>query len=121
MAMLDDEQAEKLEAKAIEIGLDVLIEVHDEEELNRALKLKSRLIGINNRNLKTFEISLDVSRKLKPLIPSNKIAICESGIFIRNDISQMQEIGINSFLIGESLMRQEDIGAGLKNLMNLKS
>jgi indole-3-glycerol phosphate synthase len=118
MAMLDDDKAQKLEEKAIEIGLSVLIEVHDEEELKRALKLKSRLIGINNRNLKTFEISLEVSRSLFPKIPSGKIIICESGIFNEDDISQMQKIGINSFLIGESLMRQENIGLALKNIVS---
>jgi indole-3-glycerol phosphate synthase len=118
MAMLDDDKAQKLEEKAIEIGLSVLIEVHDEEELKRALKLKSRLIGINNRNLKTFEISLEVSKSLFPKIPSGKIIICESGIFNEDDISQMQKIGINSFLIGESLMRQENIGLALKNIVS---
>lgn len=116
MAMLDEKQAIALEQAAIEIGLSVLIEIHDEEDLSKALKLKSSLIGINNRNLKTFEISLETSRNLAPKIPNNKIIICESGIFSKEDILQMQKIGINSFLIGESLMRQKDIGLALKSL-----
>lgn len=117
MAMISDELAAKLEQTAIESGMSVLIEVHDEEELKRALKLKSRLIGINNRNLKTFEVSLETSKILAAQIPSDKIIICESGIFTNDDILQMQKVGINSFLIGESLMRQEDIGLALKNLL----
>jgi indole-3-glycerol phosphate synthase len=118
MAMLDQKQAIALEEAAIEIGLSVLIEIHDEEDLSKALKLKSSLIGINNRNLKTFEISLETSRNLAPKIPNDKIIICESGIFTKEDILQMQKIGINSFLIGESLMRQTDIGLALKNLID---
>jgi indole-3-glycerol phosphate synthase len=118
MAMLSQDQAIKLEQKALEIGLSVLIEIHDEEDLQKALKLKSRLFGINNRNLKTFEISLEVSKNLKPKIPSGKIIICESGIFDKNDICEMQEIGINSFLIGESLMRKENIGLALRNIVS---
>jgi indole-3-glycerol phosphate synthase len=118
MAMLEEEQAIKLEETAIASGLSVLIEIHDEEDLQKALKLKSRLFGINNRNLKTFEISLEVSKNLKPKIPSDKIIICESGIFTKDDISQMQEIGINSFLIGESLMRQQNIGLALRKIVS---
>jgi indole-3-glycerol phosphate synthase len=118
MAMLDEKQAIDLEQAAIEIGLAVLIEIHDEEDLRKALNLKSRLIGINNRNLKTFEISLQISKDLAPKIPADKIIICESGIFTKDDISQMQKIGINSFLIGESLMRGQDIGLALRNLVS---
>jgi indole-3-glycerol phosphate synthase len=118
MAMLDEKQAIDLEQAAMEIGLSVLIEIHDEEDLRKALKLKSRLIGVNNRNLKTFEISLQVSKDLAPQIPADKIIICESGIFTKDDISQMQKIGIGSFLIGESLMRGQDIGLSLRNLIS---
>jgi indole-3-glycerol phosphate synthase len=118
MAMLDEKQAIDLEQAAMEIGLSVLIEVHNEVELQQALKLKSRLIGINNRNLKTFEISLETSKKLAAQIPQDKIIICESGIFTKTDILEMQAIGINSFLIGESLMRQDDIGLALRNLLS---
>lgn len=117
MAMISDELATKLEQTAIDSGMSVLIEVHDEAELKRALKLKSRLIGINNRNLKTFEVSLETSKKLATQIPSDKIIICESGIFMCDDIKEMQKIGINSFLIGESLMRQENVGIALRNLL----
>jgi indole-3-glycerol phosphate synthase len=118
MAMLSEDQAITLEEKALEIGLSVLIEIHDEEDLQKSLKLKSRLIGINNRNLKTFEISLEVSNNLKPKIPSDKIIICESGIFTSDDIAQMKKIGINSFLVGESLMRKDNIGEALQNLIS---
>jgi len=117
MAMLDEKQAIDLEQAALEIGLSVLIEIHDENDLQKALKLKSRLIGINNRDLKTFEISLEVSKKIAPKIPQDKIIICESGIFTKADILEMQKIGINSFLIGESLMRQDDIGLALRGLL----
>ncbi len=117
MAMLDEQQATDLEQAAMEIGLSVLIEVHNKAELQKALKLKSRLIGVNNRNLKTFEISLETSKTLAPIIPQDKIIICESGVCTKNDIAQMQEIGINSFLIGESLMRQDDIGLALRELL----
>jgi indole-3-glycerol phosphate synthase len=119
MAMLDQKQAIDLEQAAMEIGLSVLIEVHNEKELQQALKLKSRLVGINNRDLKTFEISLDVSRKLAAQIPQDKIIICESGIFTKADILEMQKIGVNSFLVGESLMRQDDIGLALRKLINI--
>ena len=117
MAMLSDEQAAALEQKAIEIGLDVLVEVHDEAELRRALKLKTKLIGINNRNLKTLEVDINTSKKLVKLIPDERIVVCESGIASAKEIREMQDCGINSFLIGESLMRQEDIGLALRELL----
>ncbi|MES2677361.1 MAG: indole-3-glycerol phosphate synthase TrpC [Pseudomonadota bacterium] len=117
MAMLSEKQAIELEQTALDIGLSVLIEIHDEEELQKALKLKSRLIGINNRNLKTFEISLSTSVDLATKIPQDKIIICESGIFTKADILEMQKISINAFLVGESLMRQGDIGLALRNLL----
>lgn len=117
MAMLDDDLAQKLEQTAIDSGLDVLLEVHNEEELKRALKLKSKLIGINNRNLKTLEVNLQNSVNLAPKVPEDKILICESGIYGKEDIKKMQQIGINSFLIGESLMRQENVGEALRKLL----
>ena len=101
-----------------DIWLSVLIEIHDEEELQKALKLKSRLIGINNRNLKTFEISLSTSIDLSKKIPQDKIIVCESGIFTKADILKMQKISINAFLVGESLMRQDNIGLALRNLLD---
>jgi len=117
MAMLSQERAIELEQTALDIGLSVLIEIHDEEDLQKALKLKSRLIGINNRNLKTFEISLATTKYLAEKIPQDKVIICESGIFSKDDILEVQKIGINSFLIGESLMRQDNIGLALQNMM----
>ncbi len=117
MAMIDVKKAQELEQIAHNTGLSVLIEVHDEEELMQALKLKSTLIGINNRNLKTFEIDINNSIKLSKLIPEDKIIICESGIYNRKDIEKMQLENINSFLIGESLMRQDDIEKALQNLI----
>lgn len=116
MAMLSEKQAIELERVAIESGLCVLIEIHDENDLHKALKLKSRLIGINNRNLKTFAISLEISKALAPKIPKDKIIICESGILHKEDILTMQRIDINCFLIGESLMRQDNVGKALKQL-----
>ena len=118
MAILSEKQAIELEQTALDIGLSVLIEIHDEEELQKALKLKSRLIGINNRNLKTFEISLSTSIDLSKKIPQDKIIVCESGIFTKADILKMQKISINAFLVGESLMRQDNIGLALKNLLS---
>ena len=118
MAILSEKQAIELEQTALDIGLSVLIEIHDEEELQKALKLKSRLIGINNRNLKTFEISLSTSSDLSKKIPQDKIIVCESGIFTKADILKMQKISINAFLVGESLMRQDNIGLALKNLLS---
>lgn len=117
MAMINVKKAQELEQIAHDTGLSVLVEVHDEEELKQALKLKSTLIGINNRNLKTFEIDINNSIRLSKLIPEDKIIICESGIYNRNDIEKMQSENINSFLIGESLMRQDDIEKALQNLI----
>lgn len=117
MAMISLEQAIKLEQAAIDIGLSVLIEIHNEADLQKALQLKSKLIGINNRNLKTFEVSLQISKQIASKIPSDKIIICESGIFTKTDIEEMKQIGINSFLVGESLMKENDIGLALKNLL----
>jgi indole-3-glycerol phosphate synthase len=121
MAMLSEKQAIELEQVAIESGLSVLIEVHNEEDLLKAFKLKSHLIGINNRDLKTFVTSLEVSKNLAPKISSSKfspskIIICESGISCKEDIQEMQKIGISCFLIGESLIRQSNVGQALKKL-----
>jgi indole-3-glycerol phosphate synthase len=121
MAMLDLQKAQELEKIAHDIGLSVLIEIHDEAELEKALKLRSALIGINNRNLKTFEIDINNSIKLSKLIPKDKIIICESGIYSRDDIKKMQLENINSFLIGESLMRQDDIAQALQSLLEKES
>ncbi|MCF8474736.1 MAG: indole-3-glycerol phosphate synthase TrpC [Emcibacter sp.] len=118
MAMLDDVLAHDLEQVADELGLDVLIETHDEDEMERALKLKSKLIGINNRNLKTFDVSLDVTLRLSKLVEPHRMLVSESGIFAHDDLIMLQEkTGINSFLIGESLMRQDDVAVATRNLI----
>jgi len=120
MACLSDAQASELEEAAIEHDMDVLIEVHDHKELERALKLKSALICINNRNLKTFEISLETSKELAKQIPSNRHKVCESGIFENSDLLTMQKHGFNSFLVGESLMRQSDVEKATSTLLGIK-
>ena len=119
MAMIDDGLCAEIEQTASEQGLDVLIEVHDGEELERAHKLKSPLLGINNRNLKTFEVTLDTTIELAKLADPNRTLVSESGIFTYDDLKMLNETcGINSFLIGESLMRQEDVELATKKLLN---
>ncbi len=121
MAALSDAQAGELEQAALALGMDVLIEVHDEEELSRALScLASPLIGINNRNLKTLEVDLANSERLAKHIPKERKVICESGIHSHPDIKRMQRAGINRFLVGESLMRQNDITQATKKLLGLR-
>ena len=117
VAMLDDSKLQELEECAILLGLSVLIEIHDAEELHRALKLKSKLIGINNRNLKTLEVDLQTSLDLAPLVPQDRIIIGESGIKNIDDIKKLKSAGINCFLIGEHFMSQDDIGAAVRNLL----
>jgi indole-3-glycerol phosphate synthase len=117
MAALEDTQAHALEAVAMELGMDVLIEVHNAEELARALKLKSTLLGINNRNLKTLEVDLATSEALVKSIPDSYTKVCESGIYTAEDISRMNTAGFTTFLVGESLMRQEDIEAATRALL----
>jgi indole-3-glycerol phosphate synthase len=117
MAAVDDFLAKDLEDAALALHMDVLLEVHDEWELSRALKLKSRLIGINNRDLKTFETSLAVSQRLAPKVPANRIVIGESGIFTAGDLDQLARFGMSAFLVGESLMRQADVAAATRALL----
>lgn len=119
MAALSDEQAAELESIALSLGMSVLIEVHDKAELERALLLKSPLLGVNNRNLKTLEVSLDTAIELAALIPRDKIKIAESGIFSHADIVQLNTVGYGAFLVGESLMRQADVTAATKELLGL--
>ena len=118
MALLDDGQAKELEQVALDQGLDVLVETHDAAEMTRALDLKSPLIGINNRNLKSFELSLDVTLGLSKMVGSDRLLVSESGIFTHDDLKMLQDnAGINSFLIGEALMRQDDVMAATRNLI----
>lgn len=117
MASVDDVLAAELEDAAMDWGMDALIEVHDAEELDRALRLKSPLIGINNRNLRTFEVTLDVTRQLAPRIPQDRDIVCESGLFTPADLAEMMQIGARRFLIGESLIRQPDVAAATRAIL----
>ena len=117
MASVSDAQASELEDAAFSWGMDVLIEVHDAEELERASTLKSRLFGINNRNLKTFETSLDTTKTLSRMVPADRLLISESGLNTPADLADMARYGARSFLIGESLMRQEDVAQATKTLL----
>jgi indole-3-glycerol phosphate synthase len=121
LAMIDDALTHELEDEARDWGMDVLVEVHDENELERALKLKSRLLGINNRDLKTFETRLETTEQLAPLVPPGYLIVAESGLFEPADLSRMSKVGVNAFLIGESLMRQPDVAAATRAILNRKA
>jgi indole-3-glycerol phosphate synthase len=117
MAALGDGAAKDIEEAAITQGMDVLIEIHERAELDRALKLRSPLLGINNRNLRTFETTLATSEALAPLIPKERLMVGESGIFAPGDLTRLARLGISAFLVGESLMRQADVTAATRALL----
>ncbi len=117
MASVEDSQAAELEASATAWGMDVLIEVHDEAELERAHLLKSPLMGINNRNLKTFDVTLDTTRRLARMVEAERIIVGESGIHTPADLADLAMYGVRTFLVGESLMRQEDVTTATRTLL----
>jgi indole-3-glycerol phosphate synthase len=117
MAAVDDGAAKEIEDTAFDNGMDVLVEVHQEEELERALKLETRLIGINNRDLHTFDTSLAVSERLAPRVPPECIVVAESGLKRPADLARLSQIGISTFLVGESLMRQRDVAGATRALL----
>ena len=117
-ACLDDAQMRDLEAIALSLDMAVLVEVHDAEELNRALKLKTPLVGINNRNLRTFEVSLDTTIGMLKDVPSDRILVTESGILSPADVQKMREAKVNAFLVGEAFMRAPDPGQALADLFH---
>jgi len=115
-ACLDDAQMAELEAQALALGMAVLVEVHDDVELDRALRLATPLVGINNRNLRTFEVSLDTTLRLLKQLPPQRLLVTESGILGRADVQRMRDAGVNAFLVGEAFMRASDPGAALAEL-----
>src|SRR5690606_26478509 len=117
MAMVDDDLARALMSEAARWGMDALVEVHDEEEMARARKLGAKLIGVNNRNLRTFETDLAVTERLAPLAPGDALLVTESGIFTALDVARLERCGARAMLVGESLMRQSDVEAATRALL----
>ena len=116
VAALEDGPLVEMANLANELGMDVLVEVHDIDELERALQTDCELIGVNNRNLRTFEVSLDTTLQLKPAVPPDRILVTESGIATRADVAKMRDAGVETFLVGESFMRDADPGAALRRV-----
>ncbi len=119
MAALSDRQASGLASLAQALGLDVLVEVHNEAELDRALKLDTRLVGVNNRNLKTLQVDLKTTEDLALRIPADRLLVAESGLYDHQDLLRMAEVGARCFLVGESLMRKNDVEAATRRLLGL--
>jgi indole-3-glycerol phosphate synthase len=117
MAGIDDEAAKSIENSALSLNMDVLVEVHNEVELDRAFRLRSRLIGINNRDLHTFKTTLEVTERLAPKIPRDRVIVAESGLNTSADLARLSAIGVSTFLIGESLMRQADVAAATRAIL----
>ncbi len=120
MASVSDMQAEELEETATRLGMDVLVEVHDRSELERAAKLSSPLLGINNRDLNTFDVTLDTTRKLARMVPEDKMIVAESGLSEPGHLADLARYGARCFLIGESLMRQQDVAAATRHILSEK-
>lgn len=118
LAALSDQEAEPLAAVAEELGMDVLWEVHNIEEMHRVAAFSPRVVGINNRDLKTFEVSLETTRGLLPEVPADAVVISESGFFVREELEMMSDWGVDGFLVGEGLMRAEDPGEALRGLLS---
>ncbi|MBP3983170.1 indole-3-glycerol phosphate synthase TrpC [Pseudoxanthomonas helianthi] len=116
VAALDDVQLADLSGLAMELGMDVLVEVHDIDELERALQVPAPLLGINNRNLRTFEVSLDVTLSMKDAVPKDRLLVTESGILVPEDVAKMRKAGVHAFLVGETFMRAEEPGEALRAL-----
>jgi indole-3-glycerol phosphate synthase len=121
VAALDDARLAELEAIALALGMAVLVEVHDDAELDRALRLKTPLLGINNRNLRTFETRLETTLELLPRIPADRLVVTESGILTPGDAQRMRDAGVNAFLVGEAFMRAADPGRALAQLFGLNN